>query len=507
MGQCCPGRVGRSSKQIRSLQQQLQQLQRATQEKDHVIEARERQLQEVNQQLAASEQVNAQLRENLEHREKRTQESQQGDLHQEEAIETVPYGVGEWLPSDQAILDNWVEALIEEVDVTVQSEKPLHPVIQEFKDLIDNDAEINMFFTQMFDQVPKKHSKSPSGKPQVRDYHQMLRLLNAIMTRAPEFNKSQIVGAPICAILFWSMATIGGYAGFLNTKVNCQLKKILNEWGTFLKSKDSCYVLSMDPHKGWFGKDAKEQMPHFDEEFKCDPSKLHHGFTSWDDFFTREFRDGVRPIAAHDDDTVIVNACESCPYELRFDVQRRAKFWIKSQPYSLQHMLANDPLVEEFVGGTVYQGFLNAYNYHRWHSPVSGKIIKAYIQDGAYYSESLAGGYDNKGDTDVSQAYLTQVATRAIIFIKADNPDIGLMCFLAVGMADISTCETTVYEGQHIKKGQQTGMFHYGGSTHCLVFRPGVNLDFDLHGQDPNKVTLKSRKNIPINSKIATVHH
>ena len=503
MGQCCPGRVGRSSKQIRSLQQQLQQLQRATQEKDHVIEARERQLQEVNQQLAASEQVNAQLRENLEHGGKKIQ----GDLQQEEPIETVPYGVGEWLPSDQAILDKWVQALIEEVDGTVQYEKPLHPVIQEFKDLIDDDAEINMFFTQMFEEVPKKRNKSPSGKPQVRDYHQMLRLFNAIMTRAPEFNKSQIVGAPICAILFWSMATIGGYAGFLNTKVNHQLKKILNEWGTFLMSKDSCYVLSTDPHKGWFGEDAKKQMPHFDEEFKCDPSKLHHGFTSWDDFFTREFRDGVRPIAAPDDDTVIVNACESCPYELRFDVQRRAKFWIKSQPYSLEHMLANDPLVDEFVGGTVYQGFLNVYNYHRWHSPVSGKIIKAYVQDGTYYSESLAGGYDNKGDTDVSQAYLTQVATRAIIFIKADNPDIGLMCFLAVGMVEISTCEITVCEGQHIKKGQQTGMFHYGGSTHCLVFRPGVNLHFDLHGQNPNKVALKSRKNIPINSKIATVHH
>ena len=134
MGQCCPGRVERSSKQIRSLQQQLQQLQRVTQEKDHVIEARERQLQEVNQQLAVSKQVNAQLRENREDRERRIQELQ-GDLQQEEAIETVPYGVGEWLPSDQAVLDNWVQALIEEVDGTVQSEKPL---IQEFKDIIDN---------------------------------------------------------------------------------------------------------------------------------------------------------------------------------------------------------------------------------------------------------------------------------------------------------------------------------------------------------------------------------
>ena len=95
---------------------------------------------------------------------------------------------------------------------------------------------------------------------------------------------------------------------------------------------------------GWFCKNAMKKMPKFDEEFKCDPKKPHHGFTSWDDFFTREFRDGVRPVAAPNDDAVIVNACESAPYRLATDVKRREKFWIKSQPYSLQFMLANDIL-------------------------------------------------------------------------------------------------------------------------------------------------------------------
>jgi len=28
--------------------------------------------------------------------------------------------------------------------------------------------------------------------------------------------------------------------------------------------------------------------------------------------------------------------------------------------------------VKDFVGGTVYQAYLSAENYHRWHSPVSG---------------------------------------------------------------------------------------------------------------------------------------
>ena len=72
---------------------------------------------------------------------------------------------------------------------------------------------------------------------------------------------------------------------------------------------------------------------------------------------------------------------------------------------------------------------------------------------------------------------------------------------MAVGMAEVSTCEITVYEGQTVKKGEQIGMFHFGGSTHCLIFRRGVEIKFDLHGQ---KAGLDS-KSIPINSRIATV--
>ena len=410
--------------------------------------------------------------------------------------ESVLYRVGAWLPSDQAVLDCWLSALIEEVDgpASDQAEEVdaddevidenLHPVIREFKQLIKNDAEINMFFHQMFSEVPKKYRKDPTGKPWVKSYQQMLRLLNCIMIRAPEFNKMGLVCFPINAILDWSMGTTGGYAAFLNKSVNHYLKKILNQWGTFLKSEDSCYVLSDDPRKGWFGEDARKAMPCFATEFVCDLNKLHYGFKSWDDFFTRQFRKGIRPIASPSDDNVIVNACESAPYKLQRNVKLRDTFWIKSQPYSLEHMLANDTEVHKFVGGTVYQAFLNAKSYHRWHSPVSGKIVRAYAQDRSYYSETLAVGFDSSGPNE-SQGYITKVATRAIIFIEADNPHIGLMCFMAVGMAEVSTCEITVAEGKNVTKGEQLGMFHFGGSTHCLIFRPHVKVDFDFCGQTP----------------------
>ncbi|WP_321404706.1 phosphatidylserine decarboxylase family protein [Maridesulfovibrio sp.] len=378
----------------------------------------------------------------------------------------------------------------------------LLPVVQEFKDLIENDAELLMLFTRMFEMIPDKpkFKNDPSGNPQIRDYKQMLQKLSEISQQAPEFNKTGMVGFPINSILNWPMGTSAGTSAFLDSRVNAQLKKVLNQWAVFLQSKDSRYVLSNDPKKGWFGRDARKAMPGFEKDFICNPAKPYHGFTSWDDFFTREFREGRRPVAAPDNDAVIANACESAPVNLAKNVKLRDKFWIKGQPYSLYHMLDGDPLAAEFEGGTIYQAFLSALSYHRWHSPVSGRIVKTKLIDGSYYAQSPTVGFDPASPNN-SQGYITQVAARALVFIEADNPDIGLMAVMFVGMAEVSSNELTVYEGQHVNKGDQLGMFHFGGSTHVLIFRPGVNLDFDLRGQTPGLDT----KNIPVRSRIATV--
>jgi phosphatidylserine decarboxylase len=411
----------------------------------------------------------------------------------------LPYRVGKWLPSDQDVLDRW---LAEHIRAVAANPKPLHPVVREFKDLIEGDAQIYMFFHQMFEELPQtsQFHDTPMGSPQVRNYNHMLELINGILTTAPTFNKTGLVGFPINAILDWPMGTAGGFAAFLNDKVNAQFKQILNAWATFLSAPASRYVLDKDPESGWFGRDAMAAMPDFVEEFKCDPDQPYYGFTSWDNFFTREFRDGQRPVASPEDDAVIVNACESAPYRIARNVRLSDRFWIKAQPYSLRHMFADDPVVEEFVGGTVYQAFLSALSYHRWHSPVSGTIVKADVIDGAYYSETPAEGYDPAGPND-SQGYITEVATRAMILIEADDPRIGLMGFMPVGMAEVSTCDISVYVDQHVNKGDQLGMFHFGGSTHCLIFRPGVKIRFDLHGQTPG---LESN-NIEINATIARV--
>ena len=441
-----------------------------------------------------------------------------------------PYRFGQWLPSDRKVTDEWLANLIQEVKVkskdkldlltglhppdeneesamaglraaTVAAEVKLnlHKPVQDLLDAILSDPEINMFFHQMFWQQYLLPDSSKGTK--IPSWQLMIIIIDAIMTRAPEYNKTGLVGFPINVILNWPMATTAGFAAFLNDKINRLFKNILNYWGEFLSSPDSCYVLSKDPRHGWFGDDAMEAMPDFAKDFKCDPEAEHYGYKSWDDFFTREFRPGKRRVESPDDDSIVANACESAPFKISTGVKKRDYFWIKNQRYSLDFILNMSDLAKQFYGGTIYQAFLSATSYHRWHSPVSGTIYKTELVDGSYYSQT----YNIKNDPaspNMSQGYLAQVAARGIVYIQADNPDIGLMCFVSIGMSEVSSNDITVNVGDRVKKGDQLGMFHFGGSTHCLIFRPEVNVEFDTRGQTPGLET----DNINVKAKIAKVH-
>lgn len=422
------------------------------------------------------------------------------------------FNVGKWLPSDQEFQNKWVKKVLKEAEL--EENQKLLPPVKALKDLIENNHYIWNLFQMMFDEIPMKDVDTPAGTPQVRDVHQLLRVLNHIIQHAPEFNTTGLVGTPINAVLDYPMGTKAGYVVFNNPEVNEKMKGILDYWGKYLQSSDSSYVLNTS-EKGWLSANALQEMAkeakgdNFQEIFACknsDPAQKL-GFTSWDDFFTRVFNPGIRPVAAPQDDDVIVNACESAPYRVAHNLPLKAKFWIKGQPYSLMDLLHNDPWTAKFEGGTLYQAFLSALSYHRWNSPVSGKIVKAYNLPGSYYGEALSQGFENPRGADPvaandSQAFLTSTATRAVIFIQADNPKIGLMCFVAVGMGDVSNNEITVRVGQHVQKGEQLGMFHFGGSTHVLLFRPEVKLNFNLHGQTPGLDTV----NIKVRDEIARVN-
>ena len=389
---------------------------------------------------------------------------------------TTTTRLGKWLPESPGGLKDWLKKTIGDAQ---NRKQPFHPVIKEFEQLIENDPVVNMYFSQMFSNQPPFEPPAGSGDLKLENYQQMLTVLNHILTLAPEFDATEMVGCPINAILDFPMITDAGLAAFASDKVNAIIREVLIVWKSFLDSSASRYVLNDSPN-GWFGETARRALKL--EEFEIKSSDPFLGFKSWNDFFIRRFQPGRRPVAQPDNPKAVVSACESKPFAIEKQVKRTNNFWIKSQPYSLVHLL-NGHYVDQFVGGTVYQAFLSAENYHRWHCPVTGTIKKFETVPGTYYSEAASVGFDAAGPTN-SQGYLAHVATRVLIFIEADDPQIGLVGLVFVGMAEVSSCivkdanDQPLKKGQELTKGDQLGYFQFGGSTYCTVFRPGAISQF-----------------------------
>ncbi|KAJ7857938.1 phosphatidylserine decarboxylase-domain-containing protein [Mycena olivaceomarginata] len=348
---------------------------------------------------------------------------------------------GGWLPSSKEGYNSFFSQLTNKISDHRAKALPHFPSVAAFAKAINasfgSDPKMIDLWNQIFIQA------APQNK--IKDFDSLLRSLDILVVQPPGFIVprdrdgnpiGEPVGVPVYIILdlLRNTAAAAGSATMV-----------------------------------WHICKQREQRGDFNSTYICPkPEEMDRGFTSWDHFFTREFQPDAQPIHSSSDPAIdagiIVSACESTVLRLDHNVQLHDQFWLKGQKYSLYDMLdRNETATGAFIGGTVYQAFLSPADYHRWRSPVSGRIVNAVVVPGTCYAVLPDGGAE-EGDPDFkpgslygaiirSQSWLTQSATRAIIYIQADNPKIGLVGFIAVGMVEVSTCALAVRAGQQIEKG------------------------------------------------------
>ncbi|KMW45710.1 phosphatidylserine decarboxylase family protein [Ralstonia insidiosa] len=375
--------------------------------------------------------------------------------------------LGHWLPEEEAKLVSFRREMVERSRAGIvpkQGSSAAHALAH----LVDTEPVLRMHLTRAIGEA-----REVGYELGYASIEQLMQAIAYVTTSAPRFDKTSLVVCPLNALLDWPMCMPSGFALFRHPQFNTALKHVLEAWGAFLSGPHSCAHLNTEPPHGWFCPEALDRLRM--DAFIHHPTQPHWGFASWNDFFTRRLRAGARPVEDAEDPGCILNACEASPYQLAHDVQEEDTFWIKSQPYSLRDIFGagHAHLAGRFRRGTIYQAFLSAFNYHRWHAPVSGTVVEAYRVDGTYYSCVESEGIDPEGLND-SQGYSTAMATRAIVVIDSDEPALGQVACVFVGMAEVSSCVIDIALGQHVQKGEELGYFQYGGSTYCLVFQPGA---------------------------------
>jgi len=222
---------------------------------------------------------------------------------------------------------------------------------------------------------------------------------------------------------------------------------------------------------------------HFVSIYKVDVEEaalpVPDGYSSFNDFFTRQLADGARPID-NSADTIIspVDGTVSAAGNIDSEMLLQAK----GMHYSLSDLLMTDIAdVDQFSNGSFATLYLAPHDYHRVHCPLSADLVTARYVPGALFSVNA-----------LTVSLLPNLFTRNERLIFHFNSDAGPFILIFVGALHVGSISTP-WTGQvrprrrgvvqdidilkrgypgNVNKGDLLGWFNMG-STVIILLPPG----------------------------------
>jgi len=214
------------------------------------------------------------------------------------------------------------------------------------------------------------------------------------------------------------------------------------------------------------------------------------GFKSFNQFFIRDLKPGMRTIASPLDDSVLVSPTD-CVLNMIEPLTPGAKIPTKlNQKLNVTQLLNGSKYVSLFENGTAISCILMPTTYHHYHSVVSGKVVESDEDiSGAYWGiKDFAAFYNARNFGYGANYSVFEQFRRGYLVIKTD--EYGYVAMVPVGL---DTIGSVVFEDKfaHVSdsnpvpvyKGEKLGHFEYGGSLVITLIQQGVSSITTQQGQ------------------------
>lgn len=222
-------------------------------------------------------------------------------------------------------------------------------------------------------------------------------------------------------------------------------------------------------------------------------------YASFNAFFTRELRPGIRPIAEGKD--VIVSPVDGAISQLG-PIIEQSIVQAKGRSYSVEELLGGDKtLAEQYKQGQFATIYLSPRDYHRIHMPIAGKLKSMRYVPGKLFSVNPR--------TARAVPRLFARNERLICVFDTELGDVTLVLVGAIFVGSMETVwsgqvtppygktiENWTYEGDEalsFEKGQEMGRFNMG-STVVMLLPAGVK-PFNQAWQPEGKIQLGQAMN------------
>ena len=191
------------------------------------------------------------------------------------------------------------------------------------------------------------------------------------------------------------------------------------------------------------GPQVKPMIKWFVERYGVDMTEAEEPeigyYQTFNEFFTRPLRDGIRPIAPGEN--TVACPCDGTVSQAG-SVRAGAILQAKGRGYSLLELLGGDKVMAApFANGRFATIYLAPHQYHRLHMPLSGNLVRMLHIPGRLFSVA-----------DWTVAEIPRIFARnerlACLFETASGP----MVMVLVGAINVSAIET-VWTGQIVPPG------------------------------------------------------
>ena len=200
-------------------------------------------------------------------------------------------------------------------------------------------------------------------------------------------------------------------------------------------------------------------IPRFIKANKIDPDDYEERkYRSFNEFFTRKIKPERRKI--NRDPNVLIAPCDG--RLTVYDIDESSRFQIKGRPYTMEELLKNRKLAKRYHGGKLLLFRLTVGDYHRYCYPDSGIRSENYMLPGILHTVHPIAAHARP---------IYKENTRTFSLLKTER--FKTIRFIQVGALLVGRIVNRTGQAA-TARGQEAGMFQYGGSTVILCMEPDV---------------------------------
>ena len=182
-------------------------------------------------------------------------------------------------------------------------------------------------------------------------------------------------------------------------------------------------------------------------------------FDSYNAFFTRKIKAEQRPI--NDQKNVLISPSDG--KVTAYPITQKGRFWIKHTQYTAAQLLKDERLAEHYMGGWIYVIRLTVDDYHRY----------CYVADGRKSRQRKIRGVLHTVNPVANDYYpIYKMNSREYCILK--TKELGTILLMEVGALMVGKINNHEEDSAQVKRGNEKGMFEFGGSTIVVMTEPGM---------------------------------